>query len=186
MAFNAPCTRERSASSNTMTLFTESELYNGAHPSDRASIALFEKIFHPVRPSRNFANSKQLGWERFIYFFFFKRDSGFISVSAKESLRIAAGGFETFFFSLLEIPATPDRVFTVISVPKVDCALRLARSIYVVPSPLLPLLLSRHTELVDRPASSAGIKSRAVIMNDSRGEREDIIVIDGREGRGRG
>ena len=32
----------------------------------------------------------------------------------------------------------------------------------------------------------AGIKSRAVIMNDSRGEREDIIVIDGREGRSRG
>lgn len=53
MAFNAPCTRERSASSNTMTLFTESELYNGTHPSDRASIA-FEKMFQSVRPSRNF------------------------------------------------------------------------------------------------------------------------------------
>jgi len=105
VAFNAPCTRERSASSNTMTLFTESELYNETHPSDRASIA-FEKIFHSVRPSRNFASSKQR-WREI--FFFLKRDSGFVSVSATRRSELQPKGSK--LFSLLGIPATPDREF---------------------------------------------------------------------------
>lgn len=56
------------ASSNTVTLFTESELYNGRHPSDRPSVAPEKIYFTSVRPSRNFANSKQRLKEIFLFF----------------------------------------------------------------------------------------------------------------------
>lgn len=156
--------RERSASSNTVTLFTESELYNGRHPSDRPSIA-FEKIFHSVRPSRNFASSKQRPRE---IFFFFK-ESSFVSVSATRSKPRPKREGSKLFSPLLEILATPDgESFTVISVPKsLLCCPSHSSSIHVAPH---SFSLAPHR--AGRPAaSSAGIKSRAVIMNDSRGER---------------
>lgn len=91
-----------------------------------------------------------------------------------------AGGFETFF--LFSRFTTPDREFY--------SNLR-AKSLLCFPShsehPCPPSSFSLALHRVGRPAaSSAGIKSRAVIMNDSRGERGYIIVIDGREGRSRG
>jgi len=160
-----------------MTLFIESELHNRTHPSDRASIA-FEKIFHWVRPSRNFASSKTVT-QRF--FFFKERYSGFVSVSATRAEQRPEGS--KLFFLFLRFLPPPTGSFTVISVPKV----------YGVSSrfkhPCSPFLFFSRVTLSWSTSSferRAGIKSRAVIMNDSRGEREDIIVIDGREGRSRG
>jgi len=119
-------------------------------------------------------------WRR-DFFFFKERYSGFVSVSATRAEQRPEGS--KLFFLFLRFLPPPTGSFTVISVPKV----------YGVSSrfkhPCSPFLFFSRVTLSWSTSSferRAGIKSRAVIMNDSRGEREDIIVIDGREGRSRG
>lgn len=100
--------------------------------------------------------------------FFFKEGySGFVSISATRAKQRPEGS--KLFFSLLEILTTPlTGSFTVISVPKVYGASSRFKH------PCSPFFFfSRVTPSWSTGSFErrAGIKSRAVIMNDSRGER---------------
>lgn len=156
--------RECPASSNTMTLlFIESELIRVTYASNRASMAFEKYIYFGYIPVEKFRRFETVCVR---ISFFRRRDGGFVSVSATRSGPRPEGS--KLFSSSRNLTPARAESFTVISVPKVDCALRLALNVHLVSPSSFFLALHR----AGRPAaSSAGIKSRAVIMNDSRGER---------------